>query len=92
MKSRSTKQVRGAAGFLATARVLIVMAMACGAFVLLSASVAEADPIAVGIAPVSSSDAARPAVYGIRFDASGWQLRRWQRQVIDTDERCAELG
>ncbi|TMH35975.1 MAG: hypothetical protein E6H58_02870 [Betaproteobacteria bacterium] len=58
MKSQSTKQARGPSGFRWTARVLIVMAMACSAFVLMSANVALAEPAAITVAPVTDAAAA----------------------------------
>jgi len=129
MKSQSTKQARGPSGFRWTARVLIVMAMACSAFVLMSANVALAEPAAITVAPVTDAAAATTpsersvwadvftgvahradagsveaarlalqmhrygqAVYGMSFEASGWQLRRWQRELESSDELRVQAG
>jgi hypothetical protein len=123
MKYESTKPSRNPPRNGMTARVLLVMAMACGAFVLLSANVA-ADPTSTSAgvrvsdgdvatppsersvwtevfatlarrADAGSVDAARlalqmlrlgPLIYGVSFEASAWQVQRWQRQVVEGGE------
>ena len=123
MKYESTKQGRDHPRNGMTARVLLVMAIACGAFVLLSANMAAAEPSArAGVrvsdesiatppsehsvwtevfatlarrADAGSVDAARlalqmlrlgPLIYGVSFEASAWQVQRWQRQVVESGE------
>ena len=62
---------------------------------------AETYGVVARLADAGSVDAARTAlemhhhgrrIYGMRFEASDQQLRRWQRQVSCTTPPCAALG